>query len=169
MSERIRVVQWATGNIGLRALREVIRHPGLELVGVLVYDPAKNCVDAGVLCGEESVGVAATNEPALIHALGADCALYMARALDVDDVVTLLAAGTYEFQFHAHPQTSNGFAEVTLQGSVQGQVMFWANEFENEELAGSVLMSVFNPETFSLMMTQGTGVMSFTLIVKQIL
>ena len=94
MSERIRVVQWATGNIGLRALREVIRHPGLELVGVLVYDPAKNGVDAGVLCGEEVVGVAATNEPAVIHALGADCVLYMPRALDVDDVVVLLAAGT---------------------------------------------------------------------------
>ena len=49
MSERprLRVVQWATGNIGTRALREVIRHPSLELVGVLVYDPDKDGVDAG--------------------------------------------------------------------------------------------------------------------------
>jgi 4-hydroxy-tetrahydrodipicolinate reductase len=31
----VRVVQWATGNIGTRARREVIRHPDLELVGVL--------------------------------------------------------------------------------------------------------------------------------------
>ena len=94
MSGRYRVVQWATGNIGLRALREVIRHPALDLAGVLVYDPAKNGVDAGVLCGEEPVGVAATTDPAAIHGLDADCALYMPRALDVDDVVTLLAAGT---------------------------------------------------------------------------
>ena len=43
---RLRVVQWATGNIGLRALREVIRHPALELVGVLVYDAEKHGVDA---------------------------------------------------------------------------------------------------------------------------
>ena len=42
-----RVVQWATGNIGRRALREVIRHPALELAGVLVYDPEKDGVDAG--------------------------------------------------------------------------------------------------------------------------
>ena len=35
---RYRVIQWATGNTGQRALREVIRHPSLELVGVRVYD-----------------------------------------------------------------------------------------------------------------------------------
>ena len=32
-----RVVQWATGNIGLRSLRAVIEHPDLELVGLYVY------------------------------------------------------------------------------------------------------------------------------------
>ncbi|HTD50706.1 MAG TPA: dihydrodipicolinate reductase [Acidimicrobiia bacterium] len=94
MSAPYRVVQWATGNIGARALREVIRHPALDLVGVLVYDPAKAGVDAGVLCGEEPVGVDATNDPNDIYALGADCVLYMPRALDVIDVVTLLRAGT---------------------------------------------------------------------------
>ncbi|HEV3451769.1 MAG TPA: dihydrodipicolinate reductase [Acidimicrobiia bacterium] len=91
---RYRVVQWATGNIGLRALREVIRHPSLELVGVLVYDPAKDGVDAGVLCGEDPSGIAATTDRGAIHALGADCALYMPSALELDDVVALLEAGT---------------------------------------------------------------------------
>jgi hypothetical protein len=90
----LRVVQWATGNIGTRALREVIRHPALELVGVLVYDPAKNGVDAGALCGEDPVGVLATDDPAAIHALGADCVLYMPRALEIEHVVALLEAGT---------------------------------------------------------------------------
>jgi len=91
---RYRVVQWATGNIGTRALREVIRHPELELAGVLVYDPAKAGIDAGVLCGEEPVGVGATDDPAAIKALAADCVLYMPRAFDIDDVVDLLEAGT---------------------------------------------------------------------------
>ena len=91
---RYRVVQWATGNIGTRALREVIRHPRLELAGVLVYDPVKAGVDAGVLCGKEPVGVVATDDRALVHALGADCVLYMPRVFDIDDVVTLLEAGT---------------------------------------------------------------------------
>jgi 2,4-diaminopentanoate dehydrogenase len=91
---RLRVVQWATGNIGTRALREVIRHPSLELAGVLVYDPAKNGVDAGLLCGEEPVGVFATDDRAAIHALDADCVLYMPRIFDIDDVVAFLESGT---------------------------------------------------------------------------
>src|SRR5262245_27588083 len=90
----IRVVQWATGNIGTRALREVIRHPSLALAGVLVYDPEKAGVDAGVLCGEDPIGVLATTDSGAIRALAADCVLYMPRAADLDDVVALLEAGT---------------------------------------------------------------------------
>ena len=91
---RLRVVQWATGNIGTRALREVIRHPQLDLVGVLVYDDAKAGTDAGELCGEAPAGIAATTEAAAIHALDADCVLYMPRATDLDDVTAFLRAGT---------------------------------------------------------------------------
>ena len=94
MSPRYRVVQWATGNIGGRALREVIRHPALELVGVLVYNPAKEGLDAGALCGEAPVGVAATTDRAEILALRADCVLYMPRWLELDDVVAMLGSGT---------------------------------------------------------------------------
>jgi 4-hydroxy-tetrahydrodipicolinate reductase len=106
-STRHRVVQWATGNTGQRALREVIRHPSLELVGVRVYDPAKDGVDAGDLCGEPATGVVATTDPAAVTALGADCCVYMPRATGsgatragltqqelLDDVVALLSAGT---------------------------------------------------------------------------
>jgi len=93
-TKRLKVVQWATGNIGLRALREVIRHPALELVGVLVYDPEKDGVDAGTLCGEDPIGVLASTERAAVRALGADCVMYMARSLDLDDVVELLESGT---------------------------------------------------------------------------
>jgi 4-hydroxy-tetrahydrodipicolinate reductase len=88
------VVQWATGNIGGWALREVVRHPALDLVGVFVYDTAKEGVDAGDLCGEAPVGVAATTDREVVRALCADCVLYMARAFDIDDVVPLLECGT---------------------------------------------------------------------------
>jgi 4-hydroxy-tetrahydrodipicolinate reductase len=94
IERRLRVAQWATGNIGLRALREVIRHPALDLAGVLVYDAAKVGVDAGALCGEAGTGVAATNDPEAIYALGADCVLYMPRVLAIGEVLTLLGAGT---------------------------------------------------------------------------
>jgi len=37
----LRVVQWATGNIGSRSLRHVIEHPALTLAGVYVTSPAR--------------------------------------------------------------------------------------------------------------------------------
>ena len=89
-----RVVQWATGNIGARSLRSVIEHPGLELAGVYVHSDDKAGRDAGDLCGLDATGVLATTDADEIVALGADCVLYMPRALDADDVCRLLAAGT---------------------------------------------------------------------------
>ena len=106
-SSRCRVVQWATGNTGQRALREVIRHPSLDLVGVLVYDAAKEGVDAGELCGEAPTGITATTDRAAVIGLNADCVIYMPRATGrgatragltedelVDDVVAMLESGT---------------------------------------------------------------------------
>jgi 4-hydroxy-tetrahydrodipicolinate reductase len=89
-----RVVQWATGNIGTRSLRSVIEHPGLELAGVYVHSADKAGRDAGELCGLDATGVLATTDVDEIVALGADCVLYMPRALEADDVWRLLAAGT---------------------------------------------------------------------------
>lgn len=61
-SDQYRVVQWATGNIGLRSLRAVIDHPQLELVGLYVYSDAKVGRDAGELCGADPTGVVATRD-----------------------------------------------------------------------------------------------------------
>jgi 4-hydroxy-tetrahydrodipicolinate reductase len=107
MASRLRVIQWATGNTGQRALREVIRHPTLELVGVRVYDPAKDGVDAGELCGEAPTGVLASADRDIILKIAADCCIYMPRATGkgqtragltedelVQDVVALLGKGT---------------------------------------------------------------------------
>jgi len=105
-----RVVQWATGNIGTRSLRSVIEHPGLELAGVYVHSDDKAGRDAGELCGLDATGVLATTDVDEIVALGADCVLYMPRALDADDVCRLLAAGTNVVttrgEFH-HPPSMN--------------------------------------------------------------
>lgn len=90
----LRVVQWATGNIGSRSLRHVIEHPGLTLAGVYVTSAAKAGRDAGDLCGLPPTGVAATADIDEILALGADCVLYMPAACDLDQVCALLAAGT---------------------------------------------------------------------------
>ena len=88
-----RVVQWATGNIGLRSLRAVIEHPDLELVGLYVYSGAKVGKDAGDLCGLPPVGVVATSVIDDILALRPDCVLYMGDRLDADAIGRLLESG----------------------------------------------------------------------------
>lgn len=99
-----RVVQWATGNIGTRALRHVIEHPDLTLAGVYVHTPGKAGKDAGDLCGLGPTGVVATQDVGEILALGADCVLYMPAACDMDEVCALLASGanivTTRGEFH---------------------------------------------------------------------
>jgi hypothetical protein len=90
----LRVVQWATGNIGSRSLRQVIEHPALTLAGVYVTSPAKAGRDAGDLCGLPPTGVTATSDIGEILALGADCVLYMPAVCDLDQVCAILAGGT---------------------------------------------------------------------------
>ncbi len=103
---RLRVVQWATGNIGTKALRGVIEHPGLTLAGLYVHSEGKAGADAGELCGLGPAGVTATRDIAEITALGADCVLYMPAACDYDEVCLLLESGanvvTTRGEFH-HP------------------------------------------------------------------
>ena len=88
-----RVVQWATGNIGLRSLRAVIDHPELELVGLYVYSDAKAGRDAGELCGSGPTGIRATQDVDEIIALRPDCVLFMGDRADVDVLCRLLESG----------------------------------------------------------------------------
>jgi 4-hydroxy-tetrahydrodipicolinate reductase len=99
-----RVVQWATGNIGARALRAVIEHPAMTLVGVHAHSDDKVGRDAGELCGLPPVGITATGDLEEIVALGADCVLYMPQGCNVDEVCRLLESGanvvTTRGEFH---------------------------------------------------------------------
>jgi 4-hydroxy-tetrahydrodipicolinate reductase len=90
---KLRVVQWATGNVGSRALRHVIRHPDLELVGVWVHGAEKVGRDAGTLAGLDPVGILATHDSAEILALNADCVLYMPHVFDVAELCRILTSG----------------------------------------------------------------------------
>lgn len=64
MTDRYRVVQWATGNIGTKSLRAVIEHPQLDLVGVRVHaddkvgrDAVHTCPGAPVARAEARVSI----------------------------------------------------------------------------------------------------------------
>lgn len=93
-----RVIQWATGHVGIHALHAVARHPELELVGLVVNDEKKAGRDAGELCGIGEIGVVATRDAEEALALDADCVSYMGatdfRLPDaIDDMCRILGSG----------------------------------------------------------------------------
>lgn len=75
-----RVVVWGTGNVGRPAIRAVMAHPDLELAGVVVHDPAKVGIDAGVLANAEVAGVAATDDMGLATSDEIDAVVYTVNA-----------------------------------------------------------------------------------------
>ena len=89
----IRVLQWATGNVGRNAVEGIVGHPDLELVGAFVYSPEKVGQDVGTLCGQEPLGVHAVGTVEEVLALAPDCVVYAPMLADDHEVQTLLRAG----------------------------------------------------------------------------
>jgi 4-hydroxy-tetrahydrodipicolinate reductase len=92
-NQKYRVAQWATGRIGEASLRELIRSPQMDLVGVYVHSAGKEGRDAGELCGLPPTGVKATRIIGEIIALKPDCIVAMQEGPNVDDVCRFLEAG----------------------------------------------------------------------------
>ena len=93
-----KVMQWATGHVGVHALRGIAQHPDMELVGLWVSSDAKAGRDAGELCGLGRTGVTATRDADALIATPADCVSYMAatdyRPGDaIEDMCRILASG----------------------------------------------------------------------------
>jgi hypothetical protein len=97
-----RVIQWSTGNVGKAALRQIIHHPDLELVGCLVHNDEKAGRDVGDLCKESATGVIATKDLDAILALDADCVSHMPLpsaqygddpGADLDNICRVLESG----------------------------------------------------------------------------
>ena len=89
----LRVVQWATGGVGVAAIRGVLEHPELELVGCWVHSPDKAGRDVGEIAGVDPVGVAATDSVEEILALDADAVVYTPLLPNPDEVAALLRSG----------------------------------------------------------------------------
>lgn len=73
-----KVILWGPGQVGIGALRAVIQHPGLDLVGLVVHSEAKDGRDAGDLCGLPATGVIATRDIDAALAIEADAVAYFA-------------------------------------------------------------------------------------------
>ncbi|MCX2714478.1 dihydrodipicolinate reductase [Mycolicibacterium sp. J2] len=89
----LRVVQWATGGVGIAAIKGILDHPDLELAGVWVHSAAKNGRDIGDIIGTGPLGVAATNRREDILELDADAVIYAPLLPDPDEVAALLRSG----------------------------------------------------------------------------
>lgn len=93
-----RVVQWATGTVGIHAAPAIARHRDLELVGLWAHSEAKVGRDVGDICGTETLGVTATDDRDALLDLRPDAICYTASS-DIrpdgviDDICDFLAAG----------------------------------------------------------------------------
>jgi 2,4-diaminopentanoate dehydrogenase len=98
MQKPYRVIVWAPSILGSACIREILRQPNYELVGVLGYSPDKNGKDIGTLLGLAPTGINVTTDKEAIFSLPADCVLYTAappfdlEAMD-QDVIRLLESG----------------------------------------------------------------------------
>jgi 4-hydroxy-tetrahydrodipicolinate reductase len=93
-----RVIQWATGTVGIHAVPAIAAHPDLELAGLWVHSDSKAGKDAGEVCGGPPLGVLATQDAEALLDLDVDCICYTASS-DlrpdgvIDDITRMLASG----------------------------------------------------------------------------
>jgi len=88
-----RVVQWTTGHVGREAVKAILLHPQLDLVGCYAWSEEKDGQDVGTLCGVQPVGIRATRDVEALLALEPDCVCYTPNQLNPDELERLLAAG----------------------------------------------------------------------------
>ena len=89
----IKVVQWTSGGVARQAVRAILDHPELTLVGMYAHSEEKAGQDAGELVGIEALGITATNDVASLIALRPDCVSYSPLYPDIDHLVQLLESG----------------------------------------------------------------------------
>ena len=92
-TERYRVVQWTTGNVGKSSVRAIVANPSLDLVGCYAWSPEKVGRDVGELCGIGPLGVFATNDVDALLELEPDCVVYNPMWLDASELVRILSSG----------------------------------------------------------------------------
>ncbi len=77
----ITVVTWGTGNVGKYAVRAVVNHPELQLIGHIVSSEAKAGKDVAELAGlDKPTGIIASNKIDDVLALKPDCVCYTAHS-----------------------------------------------------------------------------------------
>ena len=97
-----KVIQWSTGNVGIRVIRGIAERDNLDLVGLLVLSDAKAGQDAGTIAGIDALGVQATLSIDDILATDADVVIHTPLPslvygdnpdADIDNFCRLLESG----------------------------------------------------------------------------
>ena len=137
--------------MGRTALRRIIDHPDLELVGLFVYDERKVGRDAGEIARRPATGVIATNRIEEILALKADVVMHTPRISAPytgrnEDVIRLLSGGSNVIStagFHFPAAHSMAYAAPLRAACIQG----------GSTLAGLGLNPGFVAERLAVMLT----------------
>jgi len=84
--------------VGACALRAIIDHPEMDLVGVSVYHDSKAGRDAGELCGLEPIGIKATQDSDALLSIESDYVCYTSDIrIDpmgtIDEICRILRSG----------------------------------------------------------------------------
>lgn len=89
----LRVIQWATGGVGVAAIKGVLEHPDLKLVGCWVHSKSKSGKDVGEIIGTAPLGVTTTSDIDEVLALDADAVIYAPLVANVEEIAALLRSG----------------------------------------------------------------------------
>jgi len=89
----LKVVQWTTGKTGKAAVRGVVRHSALDLVGCFAWSGDKVGRDVGELCDIGPLGITATDEIESLLSLKPDCVIYTPYRPSTEHVVRILESG----------------------------------------------------------------------------
>ncbi|GAB11229.1 hypothetical protein GOARA_065_00220 [Gordonia araii NBRC 100433] len=136
ITDKIRVFQVATGNLGTEMIGRIQAHPDLELVGLHCYSADKIGRDAGEIVGLDPVGVAATGTVEEIVAAKPDVLTFHGVFPDEDLYVKVLEAGInivttadwitgfHRDTNHPHP-SGRKVSEVIAEACERGQATFY--------------------------------------------
>lgn len=115
-----KIVVWGPGGIGQTCIREILKRPEFELVGVLAYSEAKIGIDVGQLIGQAPLGITISSDKEAIFAMQADVVLWCGLPVFVDpepmhvDVIRLLESGKNVISpagFHYPARQGKAYAE----------------------------------------------------------
>jgi hypothetical protein len=133
MDRTYKLIIWGPGSVGGYTLREALRRPEFEVVGVRVFSEAKDGIDIGELAGTEAVGIAATRDVDALIALDADCVIHTPQAFDpaaMDaEVIRLLESGKNVVStaaYHYPPQRGEDYASRLEQACRHGNATLMA-------------------------------------------